>query len=327
MEKLSDIFELIDKKNYDSSNCFLCGDELTHENVSEEHVFPKWLQNKYNLWNQTITLLNGTTITYKQLKIPCCKKCNNDYLSPLEIEISQAVENGISNLKALGNLKLFLWAGKIYFGLMYKELFLQRNQKEPNGEKILDADYMETFKMLYIFLQEIRGKHKCIDFEPSSVFIFDLQEPNSIKQKWDYFDSHIKPFISFRMSNIGIIVALEDMKTLSEVMDISDFYKVALHPDQFKELISILYTGFLHFDRTPKFITVENKAENRLESYLLPLAGLNMKPLYKEWDDKTYKMVLSIMFGIPFENMIEYGKLNISWIHDEKGNIRYIPIN
>ena len=57
--------------------CFLCGSDLKSENYSVEHIFPKWLQNKFRLWNQELILLNGTAIKYRRLTIPCCKNCNS----------------------------------------------------------------------------------------------------------------------------------------------------------------------------------------------------------------------------------------------------------
>ncbi len=63
--------------------CFLCG-ALMDGSKSAEHVFPKWLQNRYDLWNQKIELLNGSLMPYRQLTIPCCEKCNNEHLSSLE---------------------------------------------------------------------------------------------------------------------------------------------------------------------------------------------------------------------------------------------------
>jgi len=35
-----------------------------------EHVFAKWLQQDFNLWNQRMFLRNGTSIRYRQLTIP-----------------------------------------------------------------------------------------------------------------------------------------------------------------------------------------------------------------------------------------------------------------
>lgn len=83
-------------KNFPISrnHCFLCGTELHENNRSEEHVYPKWLQNKFNLWTQRLGLLNNTSILYKDLKVPCCKKCNLKMSSELEKPMEQAVSGG-----------------------------------------------------------------------------------------------------------------------------------------------------------------------------------------------------------------------------------------
>ena len=83
------------------SQCFLCGDELDETNSSKEHVIPKWVQSKFDLWNQTMILPNQTAITYKDLTVPCCKNCNNTILSQLENQIKSAVESGIDSLMFL----------------------------------------------------------------------------------------------------------------------------------------------------------------------------------------------------------------------------------
>ena len=70
--------------NLADDRCFLCGDQLTDAIRSPEHVFPAWLQHRVGLWNQEFTLLNETTIPYRQLTIPCCAECNNEYLGGLK---------------------------------------------------------------------------------------------------------------------------------------------------------------------------------------------------------------------------------------------------
>lgn len=63
--------------------CFLCGE--TDKNLTKEHIFPKWLLKKYNLYDKKIKiLLNETTISYRNLTIPCCLDCNGKYLSIIE---------------------------------------------------------------------------------------------------------------------------------------------------------------------------------------------------------------------------------------------------
>ena len=72
-------------------NCFICGNPAT----TVEHLFPKWLQRKFNLWDQKITIPNSTTVTYKKLIVPACNRCNNEIYGSLEdrIKNNQADDN------------------------------------------------------------------------------------------------------------------------------------------------------------------------------------------------------------------------------------------
>src|SRR2546430_27745 len=75
-------------------HCFLCGTLLTDDNRTDEHVIPQWLQRTHNLWQQRMHLLNGTTMPYASLKIPCCSDCNNVRLCPIEEAVSIAFAAG-----------------------------------------------------------------------------------------------------------------------------------------------------------------------------------------------------------------------------------------
>jgi len=74
---------LLSERIYSGKRCFYCGG-LLRGNRTREHVFPRWLQERFGLANQHLTLLNGTLIPYRQLTVPCCQTCNNVYLSKLE---------------------------------------------------------------------------------------------------------------------------------------------------------------------------------------------------------------------------------------------------
>ena len=43
----------------DHDHCFLCGVELTDAIRTDEHVFPKWMQRDFDLWNEELNLLNA----------------------------------------------------------------------------------------------------------------------------------------------------------------------------------------------------------------------------------------------------------------------------
>lgn len=84
-------FEAVLERRFGQSTCFLCGCRLTRHSRRDEHVFPKWLQKQYVLWNKTLVLLNGTTIPYRKLTVPCCKNCNSKHLEPFEKIMARAV--------------------------------------------------------------------------------------------------------------------------------------------------------------------------------------------------------------------------------------------
>jgi hypothetical protein len=156
MTTFNEIFKKLDENKFDDSNCFLCGTDLHENNRSQEHVIPKWIQRRFNLWNQKIILLNGSSIDYRYLTIPCCKNCNNKYLKRLEDKLINAIDSGFDSLKKLDRNIIFYWLGKIYFGLMYKELFLHLNQKNHEEGTIINSDYIKRFEAHYLFLQGIR---------------------------------------------------------------------------------------------------------------------------------------------------------------------------
>jgi hypothetical protein len=51
MEDTPGIFDLIRDHTYTRDKCFLCGCALDETNATAEHIIPKWLIRKFNLWN------------------------------------------------------------------------------------------------------------------------------------------------------------------------------------------------------------------------------------------------------------------------------------
>ena len=60
-------FAAFDAMRFDNTQCFLCGEELDNGEDTKEHVIPKWLLHKFDLWDKTLVLLNRTRISYRYL--------------------------------------------------------------------------------------------------------------------------------------------------------------------------------------------------------------------------------------------------------------------
>ena len=123
--------------------CFLCGKELFSGGYTQEHIIPRWAQKRYQLWDQQLILLNQTSIPYRQLTVPCCDECNKYRLKPIEDSLSQTVEQGKDAVRLLGDKTIFIWLGKILYGLLYKELTLLLDRSDPSAGSIITPEIIQ----------------------------------------------------------------------------------------------------------------------------------------------------------------------------------------
>ncbi|MBC7878287.1 MAG: hypothetical protein H7Y59_14045 [Anaerolineales bacterium] len=228
--------------DFSENKCFLCGKLLQESTNSKEHVFPKWLLRRYNLWDKTITLLNGTSISYRYLTIPCCSKCNNEYLSRLESKIELAVNQGLSHITQVEKIHLYQWIGKIFFGLLFRELTLSIDRSKPELGAITTPEFLQEYRALHSFIQSIKTPIEFREFFPGSLFIFEVDTIPEIEE-FDYSDNFTGMSFFIRMGNIGIIACLKDDEQVLEMH--SELYqamkKIKLHPIQFDELCAIIF--------------------------------------------------------------------------------------
>jgi len=314
------LFHAVRLRRFGRSTCFLCGRRFGSKTRSDEHVIPKWAQQSYDLWNERLTLLNGTTIPYRHLTIPCCADCNNHHLQPIERAMSKAVAKGPEAVRELDRRVVFLWLGKIFYGLLYKELFLLADRASGHQTPITTPDLLRQYQMHHYFLQSVRVPMEFVDFLPASIFIFETQVPQEPKYQWDFRDSFLNLFISCRMGSVGIISVLQDggvQQGLAEAFD--DFKQFALHPVQFIELAAQVRYKALLFNRTPKYVMVD---ADPIQVIQLPLQGLSNKPLFDEWDQEQYARVLSVFIGVPLERIFAPPDKVMTWLRNNDGSIK-----
>jgi hypothetical protein len=60
--------------------CFVCGSD---ENITREHVVPRWAFDK-DPGKWFTTTINGLRQTYERCTTPCCGNCNNSILNEIE---------------------------------------------------------------------------------------------------------------------------------------------------------------------------------------------------------------------------------------------------
>jgi hypothetical protein len=327
-------FEIIHRKLYSDNHCFYCGVPVKpKETRTREHVFPKWLQDRFNLWHKQLNLLNGTTIQYSKLTIPCCVACNTVHLSQLENKVKHVLFEQPLLVARKHASDVFTWICKVLIGIIYRERLLPLDRRRPTDARILPDELWNAFQMTHFFIQRLRVP---IDFSymnksriPGSVFIFDLQSPRTLEARFDFRDSLYTLCVFMRAGNRGIIAAIDGGATDFAIGDLlRRDGRRKLHPLQFEELGATVFYKASLFNRTPKYLIAER--EGRYQVMQMPLAGLSAKPMHEEWSQQMYARVLSAFTGASLTLINPKGDLVMSWLRDAEGrpvnqDIRKVP--
>lgn len=318
--KGSALYRAFERKRYGLQTCFLCGRRLARTHGTEEHVFPRWIQERFGLWNQHLGLLNGTLIPYRQLTIPCCAQCNNEDLSRLENTMRTAVEQGVEAVRALPPLTLFQWMGKIYYGLLYKEHFLRRQRSGRTKTKIVSRDMLECFKLHHFFLQSIKRPVYFPTSFPASIFVHRIQCARDIRRQFDFRDLPHFVGLSIRLGAVGLIAVLQDGGVQAEVMGDThrEFYERDLHPLQFAELTARTFYKATLMNRSPKYTIAET--DGHIMVLQMPIMGFSAKPVYDEWNDADFARVMSVHSGYPVDVIHPGPGQNYSWLRNDQGD-------
>jgi len=319
---LEQLEKRLQERAFDSNCCFLCARHFDEIHITSEHVFPKWLQKRFNLWDEKLVLLNNTLLPYRLFTVPCCEECNKYYLNSIETTLSNTIEKGINSFRALNSEIVFLWLGKIFYGILYREISLLFDRSNPNSSMIASPELLHQYEHHLLLLQQIREKVKITDFVPGSMYYFKCQVIDNPRLQWDFCDNIDTLFIGIRMGEVGVIGVLGDggaQMTFSNYYD--KFKDLPLHPMQFREICSqISYRSSLA-TRKPKRIVIQGSPHSILQ---MPLGGLSLKPYFEGWEDRDYARVLSFYTEVTFEQIYKGPGRIGTWLQDDSGEVRYI---
>jgi hypothetical protein len=294
------------------STCFLCSAPLRSKNRSDEHVFPKWLQNRFNLWNQRLDLINQTSIPYKQLTIPCCKTCNNEHLSKLENIMREAVAQGPQAVDQLPPATVYMWLSKIFYGILYRESLLRADRRRGK-RPIVPKEVLAELRLHHDFMQGIRRSLEFPHGIPGSILVFGTSVPSRIESQFDFLDNHENRSIALRMGSVGIVCILQDgamTKGFHDHLGEPYYRDRPLHPMQFREVTALAFYKAMLLDSTALYIIAETPEKMQIVTQMPPAVS------FREWDWLTFCRMLGYYWNQPVEQI--YGG-EIGWASSLKG--------
>ena len=247
MEREINFYRNLNEETFDDESCFLCGKECVSKTA--EHIFPKWLQHKYNLWDKKLTISNRTQIPYRLLTVPCCSECNNVHLSQMEEKFRILLENSFKNLDIEDEKIIFQWTAKILYATRYKELSLQVDRTKPNLGKILSPYELEGYSSLHLFLQSIRYKTTFNDPKPWSIFTFKCRD-----DKFYYHNNIPALCLSMKFGKTSLTIVYEDNNVISDFMSpLRSLQKHQLNFAQYLEVNAFLFYSAIIKDNVPHY--------------------------------------------------------------------------
>jgi len=283
------IYSPFETSNFSNNTCFLTGQDLNSEEEKIQ-VFPQWLMSRYHLEDQPFKLLDESMATYKDLKLPCSATINENYLEPLETEIASAFDEGYEAVKKLDELRLFQWAGKLLYGVIFNEVQSGIKQQYAQGEEFnISQSIIHKFAHLHLMLQSLNLPIVLEDFKPFSLFLFKV---DNNENEFGYRDEINTLTFSLRIKDFGLIICMQDnganrhyhRETLEKIKD------KMLHPIQFEEFSGrVFYSAYL-FNRLPEYNILP--VDDQLYIEAMPLRGMSSKPLFDHWVNKIYGQVL-----------------------------------
>jgi hypothetical protein len=222
-------------------------EELEAASRSEEHVIPKWMQRDFGLQNRKLTLINGTLIPYKQLKLPCCRECNNVRLGQMEESFQHFIYKDWKGIDAVPDLLVMQWCAKVLFATLYKEHSLPLHRNDPSGERIWGNEVIDIYSDLHLFLQslilptEFQGTSTGL---PASIFKFDIVWSSIIPmdEHFDIVSIANGRAIAVRIKSRGYIVVFDGgLQQLHPEPELTRVLGNRLDPMQFREIAGYVF--------------------------------------------------------------------------------------
>ncbi len=266
--------------------CFLSGQDAQ----TRLDVFPAWIRKEFGLDDKPLKMLDDSVVSYKQLSLPATN-ATVQASTELEAKIQQAFSEGYDAVKELDPLFVVQWAGKLLYGVLFHEIRTGLKHQQATGETFnFSQSLIHKFGNFHTLLQSLVVPIEFEEPKPYSVLVFKVDnEPGTFL----YRDEINTLTFSLRMNEFGIIVCFQDNGTNrmyhSELMEQLDPDK-ALQPIQFEEICARFFYSAYLFNRLPEYTTISANGTFYIEA--MPLRGISSKPLFDEWNNKTYGQVL-----------------------------------
>lgn len=221
--------------------CFLSGRPVGPADTVP--VFADWLQARYALAGRPIQLLDQRTVAFRDLRLPASPAVRQR-VEALEANVEAAAARGPGALRALGDDALFLWLGKMFYGIFITELLNEFAPLiRPRYPLAENAALLRKFQAFFQLLQGLRVPTEYADFVPASVFVLEVNPAEDVIP-FEYDDDLNTLVFSIKLGSAVLVACLADIGLIGQAMRrVYADARRPLHPVQVAEFKARVYYG------------------------------------------------------------------------------------
>ena len=137
------------------SACFVCGAAPSERQFNDEHIIPRWVLRRFELFDKSITLPNGELRRYGGYRVQCCDDCNSLLGRKVETPMSALLSGTFGEVLRLleeprNRELLFFWLTLLFLKLHLKDLAVPVHKDRRSGSAAIGDWYeCETFHHLH----------------------------------------------------------------------------------------------------------------------------------------------------------------------------------
>ena len=298
---------------FDDQFCFLTGD-LTTEKMS---VFPVWLMEHFKFGKDKIEMMDKSkSYHYEDLQLPCSPRVKKAF-EELEEKIQNAYQKGFERMSELDEHLIFLWAGRMVYGMLYYEMQYESQRKLRLREDFdLSETLRERFGNFHLMLQSIVEPIFFVGPKPWSIALFPLKYSADI---FSYRDDTVNLLFQFGVNGFGFIACLQDNGVIGEKEKgiLEKMKGHVLHPIQFEELFARFHYSDYILQYKPEF-KIEN-TEDGITIEAIPITAKEDRPVFGFWDEEIFAQLLTnywSVYGIQRGDIIQFQKPFLSFLEN-----------
>jgi hypothetical protein len=262
--------------------CFICGALPGSKDFNDEHVIPKWLLRRHHLFDDEITLPNGSNVRYGRYTLPCCVDCNSALGREIEVPVSEIISGGYDavaeHLRQEGPALLFRWMALVYLKTHLRDT-TQRWHRDPRkGTHVIGDIYdWETLHHVHCIARTAltgvglgRGAIGTLTVLPA------LALPG--EGAFDYGDLYLARTFFLRSGDLAVLAVLNDAGAgLIARRNLLGALTGPLITPQLREVLANFAFVNLHLKERPRFATMPTGKGFEIQAELPAIVDIDLE--------------------------------------------------